>query len=75
MGHRSLQILFTSKFPNACPACITHTHIHIATLTLQISHYDLTLRTESHIHLDRLLSQFLLRVGDRVWGGLYLGER
>lgn len=30
--------------------------------------------TESHIHLDRLLSQFLLRVGGRVCGGLHLGE-
>lgn len=35
--------------------------------TLQISHVPIiTGTTESYIHLDRLLSQFLLRVGGRV---------
>lgn len=41
----------------------------------QLSHEPImTGTTESHIHLDRLLSQLLLRVGGRVWGGLQLGE-
>lgn len=47
-----------------------HRFRHTATSTLLI-----TARTESHIHLDRRLSQLLLRVGDRVGGGLDLGER
>lgn len=49
---------------------------HNGTLSLEMPHdLTITLRTKSNIHLDRLLCQFLLRVRDRVWGMLYLGER